>query len=395
MENNLKDIKDISITKNINYFSKEKNNNNFFHENILKNKRNYGIDLLRIFSMINVIILHINSYSHLLIMNNKNPKFKSVWLSEIMSHWAVDGFGIISGIVGYKKSKFSNLFYLWIQTFFYSTVFSLYLYIKNNNTKWNLFLSFFPLLIKRHWYVNAYFYMYQFLPFINYGINNINKNYFRNLIIFFLLINSIYDMIGYIIIKTNSNFHFLNSGYSAMWLAILYIIGGYLGKYIFSNKKIITSFYFIFWIIIYLFSSFFTFAIFFILLKKKSKIPCKLLINYLSPTIVLESISLIFIFSRLNIKNNIIKKIIVFFTPLTFNTTLIHIRLFTDNNFHHTKKLLSWIKEFKSNFIFFKIYGMAILIYIGCSLIDYLRLILFRLLKIREFCVLIENIFFK
>ena len=146
--------------------------------------------------------------------------------------------------------------------------------------------------------------------------------------------------------------------------------------------------------LIYLFSSFFTFAIFFILLKEKSKIPCNLLINYLSPTIILESISLIFIFSRLNIKNNITKKIIVFFTPLTFNTTLIHARLFSDNHFHHTKKLLSWIKEFKSNFIFFKIYGMAILIYIGCSLIDYLRFILFRLLKIREFCVLIENIIF-
>ena len=185
MENNLKDIKDNSIIKNTNNFSKEINNNNFIHEKILKNKRNYGIDLLRIFSMINVIILHINLYSHLLIVQKKNPKFKSVWLSEIMSYWSVDGFGIISGVVGYKKCNFSNLFYLWFQTFFYSTIFSLYLYLKNNNTKWNLFLSFFPLLIKRHWYVNAYFYMYQFLPFINYGINNINKNYFRNLIIYF------------------------------------------------------------------------------------------------------------------------------------------------------------------------------------------------------------------
>ena len=118
MENNLKDIKDISFIKNINYFSKKINNNNFIHENILKNKRNYGIDLLRIFSMINIIILHINIGTHLFIVKNKNPKFKSVWLSEIMSYWAVDGFGIISGIVGYKKSKFSNLFYLWIQTFF-------------------------------------------------------------------------------------------------------------------------------------------------------------------------------------------------------------------------------------------------------------------------------------
>ena len=221
---------------------------------------------------------------------------------------------------------------------------------------------------------------------------NLNNNNFRNLIIFILLFNSIYDMIGLIILKKKTNFNFLNSGYSAMWLTLLYIIGGYLGKYIFSKNKIKSSFYFIIWILIYIFSSFFTFAIFFILLKKQSTIPSLLLINYLSPTIIMESISLIFIFSRLNIKINVLKKIIVFFTPLTFNTTLIHVRLFKE--FQLIKNLLSWIKGFKSSFIFVEIYGMAALIYIGCSLIDYLRLILFKLLKIRYLCVLIENKFF-
>ena len=38
---------------------KEKKNN-------IENKRNYGIDLLRIFSMISIVILHINLYSGLL-----------------------------------------------------------------------------------------------------------------------------------------------------------------------------------------------------------------------------------------------------------------------------------------------------------------------------------------
>ena len=95
--------------------------------------------------MINIIILHINISSELLVEDDKYPKFKSIWLSEIMSFWAVDGFGIISGIFGYKKCKFSNLFYLWIQTFFYSTILSLYLYIidKKNKTKWHFIFIFF------------------------------------------------------------------------------------------------------------------------------------------------------------------------------------------------------------------------------------------------------------
>ena len=78
-------------------------------------------------------------------------------------------------------------------------------------------------------------------------------------------------MIGSIIIKKNSNFHFLNNGFSAMWLVILYIIGGYLGKYIFSNKKKLTSFYFIFWIINIFIFLIFHFCYFFYFIKKEIK----------------------------------------------------------------------------------------------------------------------------
>ncbi len=57
-----------------------------------KRIRNYGIDLLRIFSMINIIILHINAYSGQL---NKLPKNKSIWRLEALSYFAVDCFGLI------------------------------------------------------------------------------------------------------------------------------------------------------------------------------------------------------------------------------------------------------------------------------------------------------------
>lgn len=341
--------------------------------------------------MINIIILHINNGSKLLTINYNFPKFKSVWFLEIMSFWGVDGFGIISGLFGYKQYKFSNLIYLWILTLFYSTIFSFYLYIinKNENTKKILFLSFFPLLIRRHWYVNSYFCMYIFLPFINYGINNLQKTTFRNLIIFFIFFYSIYNICGAIILGKTS-YPFLNDGYSSIWLSILYIIGAYLEKYKLNNN--LSFFSYFFWIIIYLLSSFFSFEIFYILLKSKNKIiPYKIFINYLSPTTLLQSISLIFIFSGLKINNILIKKIISFFAPLTFSTTLIHIRLF--DNFKYIKILLKWISQFKPSYNFFKIYGIAIIVYIICSFIDYLRLLLFKFLKIKELCKFLENKF--
>ena len=342
--------------------------------------------------MINIIILHINNGSKLLTINYNFPKFKSVWFLEIMSFWGVDGFGIISGLFGYKQYKFSNLIYIWILTLFYSTFLSFYMFFINNNekTKKTLILSFFPLLIKRHWYVNAYFCMYIFLPFINYGINNLRQKTLRNLILFFIFFFSIYNIIGAIILG-RINYPFLNDGYSPIWLSILYILGAYLKKYTLKNN--ISFFYYILWILIYLLSSFFSYEIFFILLKNEIKIiPNKIFMNYLSPTIILQSISLIFIFSRLSIKNLLIKKIISFFAPLTFSTTLIHIRLFNDN-FKYTRKFLKWISEFKPNYTFFKIYGIAIIIYIICSFIDYLRFLLFKIIKIKELCKFIESKF--
>ena len=110
---------------------------------------------------------------------------------------------------------------------------------------------------------------------------------------------------------------------------ILYIIGAFFGKYILINtNKYNNIVYFLFFIILYLSSSFFSSELHFKLLKIKSKIYSKLFINYLSPTMLLQAISLIMFFSRLNVNNKLIIKIISFFTPLTFSVQLIHTRLF-------------------------------------------------------------------
>ena len=93
-----------------------------------KPKRNYGIDLLKIIAMINVINLHVNQSSGLLKLNPKDIKFRKIYLLEIFSYWPVDAFGLISGLIGFKKYKFSNLIYLWFEYFYYSTFF-LYIYI--------------------------------------------------------------------------------------------------------------------------------------------------------------------------------------------------------------------------------------------------------------------------
>ena len=239
-------------------------------ETIIKKKeRNYGIDLLRIFSMINIINLHINLFSRQLYLPFSSLKYKAIWRLEIFSYPAVNSFGLISGIVGYTKYKFSNLIYIWLTVFFYSISISFYLFfVKGEINLKSLFLSFFPILIKRHWYVNGYFYMYLLLPFINFGINSLNRTFLKNSVAFFILFYPIYYLIS-IIVEIDSNFNFLNNGYSSMWLIILYIIGAFFGKYIIINEQYKNYFYF--YLFIFFFSTFLSSEIYFKLIKAKSK----------------------------------------------------------------------------------------------------------------------------
>lgn len=227
---------------NINYLNNFKFNNFYFnsqkqyHSLYNPNKqnkitRNLGIDLLRIVSMIHIIILHINSYSKFNLLDKESPKFKQIWFLNALSFWSVDGFAIISGVVGYKKYKFSNLIYIWIQSSFYSFIISFYFYYKRLKGIKYWLSSIFPIAIYKYWYVNAYFCMYILLPFINSGLMTLSQKFIRNIIMFYFLFFSIYNIIVLIFVN-DDRYNFLNKGFSPLWLMILYISGGYIGKYI-------------------------------------------------------------------------------------------------------------------------------------------------------------------
>lgn len=90
----------------------------------------------------------------------------------------------------------------------------------------------------------------------------------------------------------------------------------------------------------------------------------------------------------MNIKNKLVQRIINYLNPLNFSVILIHGRLFLYKKI--SKKLFFHLtNDYKGTFIITKIYSLAIFVYIFSVLFDYLRLSLFKLLKIRNLC---ENI---
>ena len=361
--------------------------NNLSNSNniIIFKKRNYGVDLLKIFSMVNIINLHINGKSSYLRILPNDVKYKQIYLLECFSFFPVDLFGLISGFISYKRYKFSNLIYLWFENCFYSIIFAIFFFVKYKNIKFFI-LSFLPLGTKRYWYFNAYFFMYLLLPFISTAINTIDKNLFTKMICcYFFMYSFYYVFLDFI--DNSHDFAFINNGYSSIWLIILYIFGGYLGRFYYHSIKI--SKFILFFS--YLLSSLITSQFIFYNINNH-KIPNKIFLNYYSPTIIIQSLSLLFLFNNIKIKNRILIKIILFLNPLNFNVALLHLKFFNSGTYT-VRRFYVFIKSLSPNFLFFKIYIISFIIYFICAILDYFRFLIFKILRIRYICQYIENKF--
>ena len=355
--------------------------------------RKYGLDLLKIIAMINIINLHINGFLSYTTIDIKSLKFKPIYRLEAFSYWPVDAFGLISGIVGYKKYKFMNMIYLWFIAEFYSLFFSVILYYQSKIGQRDLFLSFFPLGLRRNWYVNGYIFMYYFLPFVTNSISSINKMLYGKIVFHFFFIYSIY----YTIIKYNiqnakanfdQNFNFIGEGYSSFWLLILFIIGGYIGKY-FTYKNIILN---IVYLLIYLISSLITSEYIFYSIRKYN-VKNSIFLSYNSPTVILQALSLALFFNSITINNKYLIKVISFLYPLNFSVNIIHTRFFF-SKVQSSLELFKYIKSLTPENLFFKIYGVSIKIYFVCVFVDYIRSLIFKTFKIRTICFYIEKLLF-
>ena len=227
---------------------KDINNNNqneiSSNQNIIK-KRNAGVDLLRIITMIGIVYAHVIYHGKGLDKYNKyKDKILSVFTYFFFHN---NAYGLISGVVGYKSTKYSNLLYLWLCVVFYSVGFHYYYlkYKKVANIDAELYKEYYPVIYGRYWYFTSYFGMFLFLPAVNKGIQYLNKPEFKALVM------SIFGI--FVVWKSYMNSksdHFkMNGGKSPIWLLCLYITGAYIGKYnvVYTGiKRYIFSFIYLF-----------------------------------------------------------------------------------------------------------------------------------------------------
>ena len=309
--------------KIINYISfyvfKERKYN---QKNKFEKIRNPGVDLVRILAMYNIIVNHCIGHGN----GFKNfPRYKrqfSLWKS--FTDWHNHAFILISGIIGYKTNKYSNLLYLWITVFFYSVGIHKYIsYLKKEYTiNRDLYFEYYPIIFRRYWFFTMYFAMYLFLPILNKGIEFLSKYEFR------LVIISIHGILIFWRNYKNSkvDVFIMNGGASVLWFLIFYLTGAYIGKYrviYFGIKKYI--FCFICLLIFTIFSYFFfkssqnELPLIIGGFKLDFPIELKQMLNglYDRPLKIIQSITICLFFLQINYKKYV-AKIICFIGPLVF-----------------------------------------------------------------------------
>lgn len=358
----------------------------------MKNERNLGIDLLRILCMHMIVLHHVLDNCGISAgVEMFSVNYTIVCLMHGVNHCAINTYALISGYV-YADSnyKISSIIKMWLQVLFYTTGFLILFAVLapemiNRRT---LLTSLFPMLTEHYWYFTQYVCMFFFIPVLNIILNVWNTEQFKR---FFLVAFVLFSCVNVIV---NTNLFNVDDGYSAIWLAVLYLIGGYIKKnpkHILWNRKK--------YILVYGGCVMLTAASRWMIqfatinILGKANNGGRLLI-YTSPTMLFAAIALLIVFSDLKAEK--LRKYIQFFTPLTFGAYIIHMNVFVSKGYLILHELME--RFFTANSIIFV--GIIILltesIYIICSFIDFGRVKLFRLFRIgtfsewlgKKFCVL-------
>lgn len=347
-------------------------------------KRNYGIDLLRLLSMMFVVLLHSLLKGGILenaIINS--TQYKIAWFLEIIAYCAVDIFAMISGYVQYnekeKPFKLDNLLKLWIEVVFYGLIVTLIFdFIYPDQISLNdYFRSALPIHSGLYWYFTAYTALYFFVPLLNKGIKSFKRESLYKLFWMFIIVFSIYDFF---------DGRFVGGGYNIIWLIILYIIGASIKKCKIGDRLSNIKLFIL--IIIFVLITYFQkiygteFVLFSIEIKKG------MFISYTSPTILGIAMCLLIFFKRIHFSKTC-RSIISFAAPTAFAVYILNC------HYYIWKYIMNdlFINIANKSFLKVAIYPLAfsLLFVILTVFVDRFRILIFKILKIDKIVSLISK----
>ena len=357
-------------------------------------KRNLGLDLLRMVSMLGVVVLHVLGQQGVLASATPlSPDYMTAWLLETAAFCAVNCYALISGYVGiFGRFRYSSLALIWCQAAWYTLLIPVFFLVRYPGTVggWALLRSVFPAMTTHYWYFTAYFCMFFFIPAFNFLVNNMPRRQMRAIVFSIVLVFSLLPTVFQtdVLPIFPGDIFFTVDGYSPLWLALLYIIGAYIRKYdLFggiSCKKAL---------VVYLGC---------VLLTWGEKLAVEwgwtnfgggyrsggILVSYTSPTMLLAAVSLLTFFVKLPIPHwgeKPIQKL----SPLAFSVYLIHVHPLVWLHFM-TNRLTAY-GSFGTLKLAAAVIVTALGIYAGCTLLDAVRAFVFEKLRLRQRLAALEQ----
>jgi hypothetical protein len=217
--------------------------------------------------------------------------------------------------------------------------------------------------------------MFLISPFVNLALKHFDK---KQDLVMFLSLFVIFSLFPTVL---NQDMAFnLNQGYGVLWFVVLYYTGGLLHKYeIFKRLKSGK------WLLIYIAGSLMSLAIRYVLESwglietgfNLYSFDC-----YLSPLYFIGAIALFCVFKNIKINKSFSISLIKFFTPVCFGVYLIHDNMSVDHYFLGDK--FAFLAHMDPISLIVGAIACALAIFVACSLIDWIRELIFRKLKVKS-----------
>ena len=339
--------------------------------------RQCNLDLLRIFAMFFIVLLHSVDHSGVLEAVTDQGKLSGslyVYFIYALTQICVNCYILLSGyFLATSRFKLSKLVTLWLETVVYSLLFRLVFMLSGAEpiSTTSLVSCFVPITTGRYWFITIYFGMYLLSPFLNVAIRALGckKHALLNAVLFVVM--SAWSSLHPSIAGMNSG-----GGWGLAWFVVLYLLGAWLRLYYRPNYKILSKL--LSWLSI---PALMTVALF---VTKYFGIGIAVSVTrnwFRYDSVPVYFATLIFFCMFLNLRKpegGFLAKLISFVSPLTFGVYLIHAHANVSPWLWEHSMLAKHTQE-----LYFPLMqiGIVIGVFCICILIDAVRAFLFRPLE--------------
>ncbi len=342
----------------------------------IKSNRNYGLDFLRILSMLGIIGLHVIDAGGMLSSAMGVNKISAVVIHRMM-RCSVDVFAMLSGYLYISRKRISSvaIIKLLVTVAFYCvTITALFLCFAPGwfvTDKFLIVKSLFPPIDGRFWYITSYVFMFFMIPYINTLVNSISEETYKRVLGLQFVLLSCFTTFGV------KDYFAIANGYSPFWLIFCYMTGGYIKLYgnIFRFSKLKKAMCLVLNIFIILFLE---------LATKKILHISVYFSYYTSPFIFINALLLLEIFAEINMKRIPVKTVLSL-SNAAFGVYIIHSHILVYDNI--ITDSLGHIGSINPVYWLLTAFSVITAIYILCWVIDVIRSLVFKAVSVDKLSV--------